>query len=424
MTTSAEAGADAASTMGGACHTMLLRLAGRAPDGLLTQARAWLADGEVELLARAVASGVAAAGLTLAPDDLVLLRWVLEVAGLDAAPLDRVVVGEEADTPVEHAFTPAAPEVMERLGAEFGPCLDVSWLGGGRLGSDSADSAGTAGTAGTVGTAGPISPTGSISPAGAVGLAGLAGAVGTAGTVSPAGTVGPAHLAEVVDDRDRAAVAAAAELPGTVALWRAWRQPADGAPWPAPRRVYLLAVADPQSAWATTAELQRRLAAHGEVDPQVEAFATDQFLPPYQRTARSSSALLWTAAPSVPIRLAPVYDKADNDAAPGFAADRPRLADIDRVVVADLLDGGTVVLSTTAYLDDVLSPGRRIPVNFRTDGFWVWNDAAAYYAREHGIAPVAALLDHLRSDRPRTRPDAVALFRATAALTQPEPAQG
>ena len=98
------------------------------------------------------------------------------------------------------------------------------------------------------------------------------------------------------------------------------------------------------------------------------------------------------------------------------------LADIDRVVVADQLSRGTLLMATTARLDDVLAAdpaaGRgRVPVNFRTDGVWVWNDAIAYYAREHGIAPVAGLLEHLRSG-PTARPDAVGLFRATAALTR------
>ncbi|WP_194910526.1 hypothetical protein [Catenulispora rubra] len=358
MTIPADTGADTAPTMGGACHAMLLRLAGRVPDGLLAQTRAWLATHEVELLARAVVAGVAAAGLTLAPDDTALLRWILETAGLDTTPLDQIVLMEDADTPVKHVFAPAAPEVMERRGDEFGPCVDLSALA-------------------------------------------------------------MEDRADLTDELDRAAVTAAVELPGTVALWRSWRQPADGAPQPAPRRVFLPAVADAESSWTTTAAFQQQLAALGEISPQVETFGTDQLLPTYQRTARSSSALLWTAAPSEPMRLAPVYDTVDGDDTPGFAADRARLADIDRVVVADLLDGGAVVLSTTAYLDDVLNPGRRIPVNFRTDGFWVWNDAAAYYAREHGIAPIAALLDHLRSDRPRTQPDTVALFRATAALTQP-----
>jgi hypothetical protein len=89
------------------------------------------------------------------------------------------------------------------------------------------------------------------------------------------------------------------------------------------------------------------------------------------------------------------------------------------------LEGGSVLMSTTARLDDVLDPadGRgRVPTGFRTDGVWVWSDAVAYYLRAHGVAPVSGLLSHFHSesaDPAAASPDAVAMFRATAALTRP-----
>lgn len=347
-------------TMGGACHGLLLRLAGRVPDGLLARSRAWLAAREPDKMAHAVVSLAASHQLALPADDILLLRWICETVGLDTAGLNAIVPTAD-EAPVEHAFAPAAPEVMAARGDEFGPCLDLVASG--------LDDGGLA------------------------------------------------------DDLDRIAIGAASSIRGAAAVWRTWRSPADGAPWPVPRRVFLLAVRTSEQAWEAAGTMQEALGAHGEPEPQVEAFALDAALPAYQRTARSMAALLWTASPAAPIRLAAVYD-AGEDGTPYFSASRPQLADIDRVVVADLLDRGTLLMATTARLDDVLSPdpagaGRgRVPVSFRTDGAWVWNDAIAYYVREHGVAPVAGLLEHLRSG-PVGRPDAVGLFRATAALTRP-----
>lgn len=351
-------------TLTDACHSMLLRLAGRVPDGLLSQSRAWLAALEPERMAGAVASHAVAAHVPLAAEDAGLLGWILTGAGMDVAVAARVPVQtgtDPAEGIVAHVFTPAAPEVMAARGGEFGPCLDLA--------ADELDT-------------------------------------------------------DLTDGLDRAAVGAAAGVSGAVALWRAWRAPSDGSPWPPPRRVFLLAVNARAEPFEAAASLQHVLAAHGELDPQVEAFALDEDLPAYQRSGRARSALLWTSDSLAPIRLAPVYDGVTADGTPLFDLDRPRLKAPDREPIATVLDAGSVLMSTTACLDDVLDPadGRaRVPAGFRTDGAWVWSDAVAYYLRTHGVAPVADLLSHLdrrRTDSP-AQPDAVALFRATAALTRP-----
>ena len=362
--------ATAVPTMGEACHSMLLRLAGRVPDELLTLSRGWLAAREPENMAQAIVAYCVSQQQTLPAEDAELLRWILEAAGFDPVIVDRIETTDPAvDAPAKHVFAPASPEVIRRRGHEFGPCLDLT----SDPDADLAD------------------------------LAGLA------------------DLADLADGLDRASINAVAGLTGAVALWRAWRSPADGAPWPAPRRVFLLAVAAASEPWQAAATLQDRLAELGEPHPQVEAFTADEPLPGYQKTARAASALLWTRTRSEPMRLAPVYDEAP-DGTPTLAADRPRLADPERTAVADSLAAGTLVLSTTARLDDLLRPEHRgrVPMSFRTDGVWVWSDAIGYYLREHGVAPVAEFLDHLRSGR-TPDPDAVAVFRATAALTRPLP---
>lgn len=388
-------------TLAGACHSLLLRLAGRVPDGLLCQSRTWLAALEPEAMASALASHAAAAHLTLAAEDVGLLGWILTGAGMDAAVLARVPVEsgtDRADGIVAHVFAPAAPELMATRGGEFGPCLDL-----------------TAGSPGALGA--PADAPGGLSADAPDDLSG-----DSAGDVPDdlAGDV----AGDLADDLDRAAAAAAAQITGATALWRAWRAPSDGSPWPPPRRVFLLALNPQTEPFEATAALQGHLAALGETDPQVEAFAPDQDLPAYQRSARARSALLWTSGSPEPVRLAPVYDGVTADGTPLFDLDRPRLTPADREPVAAALEAGTVLMSTTARLDDVLDPadGRgRVPSGFRTDGRWVWSDAVTYYLRTHGVAPVAGLLGHLNSLQtvPATSPDAVDLFRATAALTRP-----
>ncbi|MEY9862970.1 hypothetical protein ABH935_008618 [Catenulispora sp. GAS73] len=390
-------------TLAGACHSLLLRLAGRVPDGLLCQSRTWLAALEPEAMASALASHAAAARLTLAAEDVGLLGWILTGAGMDAAVLARVPVEsgtDRADGIVAHVFAPAAPELMATRGGEFGPCLDL-----------------TAGSPGLLG-----SPRSLGSPGDAP--AGLSADAPGDVPDDLSGDLSGDSAGDVADDLDRAAAAAAARIAGATALWRAWRAPSDGSPWPPPRRVFLLALNPEAEPFEATAALQGHLAALGETDPQVEAFAPDQDLPAYQRSARARSALLWISGSPEPVRLAPVYDGVTADGTPLFDLDRPRLTAADREQVAAALEAGTVLMSTTARLDDVLDPadGRgRVPSGFRTDGRWVWSDAVTYYLRTHGVAPVAGLLGHLNSLQtvPATLPDAVDLFRATAALTRP-----
>jgi hypothetical protein len=70
-----------------------------------------------------------------------------------------------------------------------------------------------------------------------------------------------------------------------------------------------------------------------------------------------------------------------------------------REAVAAYLNAGTAILYTTAKTADRLDPdrGEVVPLSVRSDGEWVWSDAHAYFAEVHGLAPEAALLEHIRS---------------------------
>ena len=372
--------------LGDACHGLLARLAGRAPDGLLTESRRWLATHDTVTMAVAVASYAASARLPLAARDVALVRALLAGAGLGTATAAKIET-IDGEPPLDHAFAPVPPAEAAALADRIGHCLDL--------------------------------------------------------TVPPV----PGQPEGLVDELDIAAAQSAAAVPGAAAYWRAWRSPADAAPWPRPVRIHLLAVESGTAPYLAAAALQEELADLGERDPQVEAFALDDELPAYQRTARARGALLWTAKPRGPVRLASVYDLADSPSGAGFSPARARLGAAERERVAAYLAAGTLLLATTARLDDVLAPaafnsagfdpaafdstasdsrasdstGRgRVPVNFRTDGAWVWSDAAHYYVHKHGVAPDPGLLEHIRAAglRPGT-PDALALFRALAALTAP-----
>ncbi|MGH3713028.1 MAG: hypothetical protein ACRDT4_06130 [Micromonosporaceae bacterium] len=223
------------------------------------------------------------------------------------------------------------------------------------------------------------------------------------------------------DEIDRTAVEAASDVAGFRGLWRAWRSPAFATPWPPPRRVYLLQVAgeDQSRLPAYAAELQTALERAGETHPQVEVFTDPESLPPYQRVALGWAALLATADPTPPIRIAGVFDAVDDTGGPGFSATHPTLDDGERDKVLGYLDAGTLILPTTAMMGDVLDDARRpaVPMGFRSDGHWVWSDATAYFLRRYRIAPDPELLDHVRDRGHEAAPlGAVGMHRATAAL--------
>lgn len=223
------------------------------------------------------------------------------------------------------------------------------------------------------------------------------------------------------DEVDRAAVHAAHSMAGFQGFWRTWRSPGSATPWPPPRRVYLMQVAgdDPNLLPAHAAELQTALVRAGETHPQAEVFADAGSLPPYQRLALGWSALLATAGPTPPIQIAGVFDAIDDTGGPGFSGTRPTLDDDERARVLGYLDAGALMLPTTALMGDVLADARRpvVPMGFRTDGQWIWSDAATYFLRHHGVAPDAELLHHVRDRRHLPAPvGPVALHRAMAAL--------
>jgi hypothetical protein len=329
-----------------ACHEMLLRVAGRAPDGLLTRSRDWLAHGELGHLARAVAYWAVSQDVTLAETDAALLAALLTEADQDASAISQLTL-EDFDPYPFYGFGPQIPPE----------------LGG-----------------------------------------------GAEGTPDPAAQPGtPA---------DQVAVEAVTAEPGVIGLWRAWRFPADGAPWPPPKRVFVVEGADIDEP-GLAARMAERLTAAGEADPQVEVFRSGFQLPVYQELARSYGELLCAAAPDPGVQLAAIFDEVDADTGPSFRPDHEVLAETEADKVMQYLYGGEPLLVTAALMDDVMDSTRVscVPMSFRTDGVWVWNEAAAYYADEYQLVPEPGLLAHVRaSDYLPPAVDGVGVYRALQAL--------
>lgn len=128
--------------------------------------------------------------------------------------------------------------------------------------------------------------------------------------------------------------------------------------------------------------------------------------------------------PTTPaIRTARVFDLVDSSDGPGFHRDHPRVTDpADREGLLEYLRNGAVLMHTTSRINDVLDPGRPavVPVDFRTDGTWIWTDTVMYYLEQHGLEPDPRLAEHIRGRGyqvpPVTEDD---LLRALAVARQP-----
>ncbi|WP_326557713.1 hypothetical protein [Micromonospora sp. NBC_01796] len=354
MAAGAEADARVRSRLDG-LHGLLLRLAGRLPDGLVAQARQWLAEGRSVEVAQAVVFGTIAGRVAVTEADVSLLTGVLADAGEETEAVDDVPRGTPA--PILHyRLAPYDPTVS----AEPGERVPY-----------------------------PPKPTGRYDGSGRRDPVDLA-------------------LTGAVPER----------VPGVRALWRVWSFPDRATRWPPPRRMYLVQVIGDggPDLPGVAAAAQAVLLAAGERDPRVEVFADPGGLPEYQRTALGRAALLWAAAPPRPIRFA---RDGHTTTGPGPGGDGERLDADERDRVLGYLDSGTPLLLTPDRAEDPLDRARGpvVPTNVRTDGSWIWTDAVSYHLREHGLTPEEDLLAHVRrNNHVMPEVDPVELHRARAVL--------
>lgn len=99
------------------------------------------------------------------------------------------------------------------------------------------------------------------------------------------------------------------------------------------------------------------------------------------------------------IRTPRVHDGVDPSGRP--LVNRPLLQPGEREQVLEYLGAAPVVLAARSYGIDAFAPERTdvVPMNFRTDGSWVWPGAVAYYLREHNVPPDPELVAHIRARR-------------------------
>jgi hypothetical protein len=125
----------------------------------------------------------------------------------------------------------------------------------------------------------------------------------------------------------------------------------------------------------------------------------EQFIPPWLRQRAGLATATPPAEDASGMRTPHVYDGLDETGRPVVNREPLPAAEKERVLA--YLDSAPVVLAARSYDTDAFDPGRpaAVPLNFRTDGSWIWPGAVAYYLREHEVAPDPELLTHIRALR-------------------------
>ncbi|MCX4093059.1 hypothetical protein [Nocardia sp. alder85J] len=95
-----------------------------------------------------------------------------------------------------------------------------------------------------------------------------------------------------------------------------------------------------------------------------------------------------------PLRLARVYDRRDDAGRP--VVDRPAIDSELREALLTYLEAAPIVLAARSFAVDEFTPGvRDVPMNYRTDGTWIWSGSVSHYLRKHGLSPEPDLVLHI-----------------------------
>jgi hypothetical protein len=168
---------------------------------------------------------------------------------------------------------------------------------------------------------------------------------------------------------------------------------------------------------AITAAVQRALLAARERSPRVEVFGPFDRLPEYHEEALLAARLLWSGAPATQVRVARTFDGATGRG-PYFLPGRELVIDErERRELVAFLEAGELVLDVPRGLPDVIVPrAGQVPCGLRSDGTWVWSDAAAHYLAKHMISPDPELAAHAAGRPPHCQLTHLERHRVRAAL--------
>ncbi|SFS31137.1 hypothetical protein [Saccharopolyspora flava] len=217
---------------------------------------------------------------------------------------------------------------------------------------------------------------------------------------------------ESAGDADEAAVRSAERVGGARALWRSGRVSAETT-----EPVYLVETTDDADLIELTAEIQHGITEAGG-NPRVEVLGDTRT--GYHAAALEAAELVWDPAP--PARLARVFDGADTVGKPFFRPDHPRVEAAQRQRLLGYLRSGAIAMATERVMPDVIDPNRTVPLNFRSDGTWVWNDAVCYYLDRYHLAPDPDLIEHVIAADPEPPGlGRLEVHRAIGVLTAPAP---
>ncbi|MFD3595784.1 hypothetical protein ACFWU5_23920 [Nocardia sp. NPDC058640] len=96
------------------------------------------------------------------------------------------------------------------------------------------------------------------------------------------------------------------------------------------------------------------------------------------------------------LRLSAPFDGRKPDGKP--VVNRPAVDSDIQEQVLSYLEHAPVVLSARSFDADEFDPAKRdVPLNFHTDGVFVWPGAVPYYLRKYGLPPEPALIQHIAS---------------------------
>jgi hypothetical protein len=95
-----------------------------------------------------------------------------------------------------------------------------------------------------------------------------------------------------------------------------------------------------------------------------------------------------------PLRLARVYNGRDDSGRP--IVDRPAIDSELREALLTYLEAAPIVLAARSFAIDEFNPQvRDVPMNYRTDGTWIWSGSVTHYLRKHGLSPEPDLVLHI-----------------------------